>query len=402
MNAAVAARPLGELTTLISSGSTPKGGSETYLEQGPVMLIRSQNVRMNRLSLEEVAYITEEIDSGMKRTRLQPGDVLLNITGASIGRVAPFHGECRANVNQHVCVIRPNSTALEQRYLSHLIATPEFQREVDRLQHGGTRQALTFSQIASFAIPVLSLAEQRRIAEVLDRAEALRTNRRAALAQLDTLTQAMFLDLFGDPVSNPKSFPELEMRAAFASKPIFGTMIPPAVDGGEWLSLRVANIQDWKLDLSDRKFVDLPAAARERHSVKDGDMLMARAIASQAHLGKSVIAYPGTEKWAFDSHLMRLRFSDDMIVPEYIRHLLMTPGGRQRFLSASRRSAVQFNINTKEIAAIRIPVPPIDLQRDFLRRVTATETVRVAQRASLAELDALFASLQHRAFRGEL
>ena len=114
-----------------------------YLPKGPVMLIRSQNVRMNELRLDDVAYIDDEIDRSMGRTRVLAGDVLLNITGASIGRVAPFELEkIRANVNQHVCIIRPNTERLTTRYLSHLIASPHYQAMINRLQHGGTRQAL--------------------------------------------------------------------------------------------------------------------------------------------------------------------------------------------------------------------------------------------------------------------
>jgi type I restriction enzyme S subunit len=258
------------------------------------------------------------------------------------------------------------------------------------------------TEVLKLSLVLPPLKEQRRIAEVLDRAEALRAKRRAALAQLDTLTQSIFLDLFGDPKSNSKQWPQQTMALLFAASPIFGTMIPPVSEKCGWLSLRVGNIQDWKLDLSDQKYVDLPPESVERHSVIDGDLLLARAIASQDHLGKCVIAHPQGERWAFDSHLMRLRFDLKQTEPEYIRHLFMTPGGRSMFLRASRKSTVQFNINTKEMSALQIPVPPISLQREFTRRIAAVDKLKSAHRASLAKLDALFASLQHRAFRGEL
>jgi type I restriction enzyme S subunit len=80
----------------------------------------------------------------------------------------------------------------------------------------------------------------------------------------------------------------------------------------------------------------------------------------------------------------------------------MTPGGRRLFLGASRKSTVQFNINTKEISGLRIPVPPFSLQREFARHIALVEKLRVTHRVSLYELDTLFAVLQHRAFRGEL
>ena len=95
------------------------------------------------------------------------------------------------------------------------------------------------------------LAEQQRIAAILDQAEALRAKRRHALIQLDTFTQSLFLDLFGDPKANHRCWPEVAMTTLFAASPVFGTMVPPVAGGGRWLSLRVVNIQDWQLDLSD-------------------------------------------------------------------------------------------------------------------------------------------------------
>ncbi len=237
---------------------------------------------------------------------------------------------------------------------------------------------------------------------MLDRTEALRAKRRAALAQLDILTQSIFLDLFGDPHRNQKGWPLIPLSGLFAAPPIFGSMIPPVEEKRDWLALRVGNIQNWALDLSDRKYVDLPAGTAERHSVRDGDLLLARAIASEEHLGKCVVANPSGERWAFDSHLMRLRFDLQQTEPEFIRHLLMTPGGRRLFLGASRKSTVQFNINTKEVSALRIPVPPVAVQREFAHRIVEVEKLRTTHNASLGEMDALFGVLQHHAFRGEL
>ena len=192
------------------------------------------------------------------------------------------------------------------------------------------------------------------------------------------------------------------MSELFETSPIFGTMIPGEAERGSWLCLRVANIQDWQLTLEDKKYVDLPTSAVERHSVKAGDLLMARAIASQEHLGKCVVAQPGDELWAFDSHLMRLRFRADRAVPEFIRQLLRTPGGRNIFLKASRKSSVQYNINTKEISALEVPVPPLSLQQTFATRIASIQALKATHRRALAALDALFASLQQRAFAGQL
>jgi len=252
------------------------------------------------------------------------------------------------------------------------------------------------------AIPLPPLPEQRRIAAILDQADALRAKRREALAQLDSLTQSIFIEMFGDPATNPKAWTVLRMSELFATSPIFGTMTPGVVDRGSWLCLRVANIQDWQLDLSDQKFVDLTDSMTQRHAVQDGDLLMARAIATQELLGKCIVARPGTQQWAFDSHLMRLRFRPDRALPDFIRQMLRTSGGRLIFLKASRKSTVQYNINTKEIAGLQLPVAPIALQARFVSRVHAVESLKTIHHAALVEMETLFASLQHRAFRGEL
>jgi type I restriction enzyme S subunit len=289
---------------------------------------------------------------------------------------------------------------LDVRYLFHLMSL--YVDQLRSMSIGGVIKYIKLGYLTEAKFPIPPISEQRRIAEVLDRAEALRAKRRAALAQLDTLTQSIFLDLFGDPHRNRKEWPRRPMSGLFAAPPIFGSMIPPVTERRGWLALRVGNIQNWTLDFSDRKYVDLPTGSVERHSVKDGDLLLARAIASEEHLGKCVVANPRDEHWAFDSHLMRLRFDRQQAEPEFIRHLFMTPSGRRLFLGASRKSTVQFNINTKEISALMIPVPPFTLQREFAGRIAFVEKLKATYCASLAKLDTLFAVLQHRAFRGEL
>jgi len=179
-------------------------------------------------------------------------------------------------------------------------------------------------------------------------------------------------------------------------------MIKPHDHPDGWLDLRVANIQDGKLDLSSEKYIHLPQDMIERHEVRDGDFLMARAIGSLEHLGKCVVVKPSGKKWAFDSHLMRLRFDTRKVHPEFVRQFLTTPGGRYEFLKHARRSAVQFNINTKELARIQIFIPPLDAQCQFLRMAEKIERMNTRRGEALLETERAFSCLVHRAFRGEL
>jgi type I restriction enzyme S subunit len=179
-------------------------------------------------------------------------------------------------------------------------------------------------------------------------------------------------------------------------------MIPPGAAGGEWLDIRVANIRSRALDLSDRKYVELPMDAIQRHEVRAGDLLVARAIGSYEQLGKCIVADPGTEKWAFDSHLMRVRPRRDLARPEFIWAFLTSPGGRRIFLNNTRKSAVQFNINVGEFSRIRVPLPDYALQCQFAARAAEVRNLEGQQTACGARLDNLLESMLHRASRGEL
>lgn len=166
---------LGDYTTKITSGSTPLGGRNVYLDEGPVMLVRSQNILMNRLDLSDVAYISEELNQQMERSVVHQHDVLLNITGASIGRVARFpFSDRRANVNQHVCIIRCDSKRLNPVFVEQFLSTTIVQSDINnRHQRGGTRQALTFSQIADFQIPIPSPDLQKKYEGAVDQTTKL-------------------------------------------------------------------------------------------------------------------------------------------------------------------------------------------------------------------------------------
>lgn len=158
---------LGSLAQKIGSGVTPKGGSESYKLSG-IPLIRSQNVLWGKIDLSDVAYIDKEQHQKMKGSVVLRGDVLLNITGASIGRVAVSDLD-EANVNQHVCIIRSN--VINPEYLKNFLLSFRGQKQIEQFQAGGNRQGLNFEQIKSFKIFVCSLSEQQKIASVLTAAD---------------------------------------------------------------------------------------------------------------------------------------------------------------------------------------------------------------------------------------
>lgn len=329
-----------------------------------------------------------------RKYSLTSGDIVFARTGATTGKSFLIR-DCpdRSVFASYLIRVRPNSRVLPE-YLAHYFQTRDYWAYITRSSSGTGQPGVNASNLRRLPVPLPPLSEQKRIAAILDKADALRRKRRKAVAKLDTLLQSVFLEMFGDPETNPKKWEVSSLGTLFRQSPNFGTMIPPKVDGGSWLSLRVANIQNWALDLTDSKYVDLDPQSIERHSVIDGDLLMARAIASQEHLGKCIVVYPGTRKWAFDSHLVRLRFDTDQVLPEYIRRVLMTPGGRALFLRNTRKSTVQFNINTKEVSALSLPIPPIELQHRFETIIHRINKERAKQLSQLSGQEQLFSALQ--------
>ncbi|RCW38541.1 restriction endonuclease subunit S [Marinilabilia salmonicolor] len=150
----------------INSGVTPKGGSTSYIDEG-IPLIRSQNIRFNKLDLSEVVYITEDIHNGMSNSKLIKGDVLLNITGASLGRCFYYNSSDEANVNQHVCILRPFQL-IRTKFLYYLMRSEIGQAQILSGFTGSGREGLSFESIKRFRIPLPPKDEQEQIEIQLD------------------------------------------------------------------------------------------------------------------------------------------------------------------------------------------------------------------------------------------
>ncbi len=172
-----------------NSGVTPKGGAESYELEG-IPLLRSQNIYVDGLRLDDVVFISEETHAAMINSQVASGDVLVNITGASIGRcnfVPDGFGE--ANVNQHVCIVRPEST-MRTEFLYHVLASKVGQTQIDLEQGGSGREGLNFAALKNFEVPVPSTDEQREIERYIEKQVTRFTNLASKTAQaIDRLTE---------------------------------------------------------------------------------------------------------------------------------------------------------------------------------------------------------------------
>ncbi|MDI9629467.1 MAG: restriction endonuclease subunit S [Acidobacteriota bacterium] len=186
---------LGDVTTRIGSGITPRGGSSVYKSAGRPF-VRSQNVGWGDLRLDDMAYIDEATHATFPATEIRCGDVLLNITGASIGRSAVATPKLDGgNVNQHVCEIRLKAGRMDPRFVNAFLLSRSGQSQIDTFQAGGNRQGLNFQQVGSLQVPDLPIEQQRAIGAASQDADDLIATLERLIAKKQAIKQGMMQQL---------------------------------------------------------------------------------------------------------------------------------------------------------------------------------------------------------------
>lgn len=296
--------------------------------------------------------------------------------------------------------IRPGNR-LDRSYLFHFLRTPGFTESATNLAVGVNLPRISPKALSTFAIPLPPLEEQRRIAAILDKADALRAKRRAALAKLDTLTQSIFLDMFGDPATNPKGWPVVSIADICEVKG--GKRLPK---GEEYSSvptpfryIRVLDLKGGRVDESALVYLKPEIQAQiARYVVNTGDVIIsiAGSIGLVAPVPESLDGVNLTENAA-----KLVRRSSGRYEAEFLARFLETDNAQGQIGSHIGQVTIG-KLALFRIEKLKVPLPPIDLQRQFLRRAAEVGLNAAAQREAQSRVDELFASLQHRAFRGEL
>ena len=272
---------LGTLTTKIGSGSTPKGGNAVYTSDGHCF-VRSQNVGMGYLILDDIAYISEDIHKKHKATELKLYDVLLNITGASIGRTAIATKEIEGgNVNQHVCIIRANAQ-VSPKFLCNYIQTAKIQNYIQSLQTGGSREGLNFEQIRSFPISLPNIAEQDKLSQLLDKLNERIATQNKIIEDLKKLKCAIIENVLN-------GYHCKNLRLGDVGSYIRGLTYSSndVVENNGTLVMRSNNIVngnplDYKGDV-----VSVDKQISEEQQLQEGDIVICMANGSSALVGKS-------------------------------------------------------------------------------------------------------------------
>lgn len=358
--------------------ATPKDLSdltETYIHDTPRKLTRS--------GLNSCAA-----------TVLPPRSVLFS-SRAPIGHVAI--NTVPMATNQGFKSFVPKDDLVHPEFLFHWL---RFHRAyLESLGNGATFKEVSKGVISRVEINLPPLEEQRRIAAILDQAETLRTQRRTALALQGSLTQSLFLDMFGDPVVNPKGWPftRLDQLVRRDDSINYGVVQPgDALDEGVPL-VRVGDVVDGNFDPAALKRIDATIEQGYKRSRLRGDEILVTCVGS---IGVVALVEPSMKGFNIARAVSRIPVSEQVnrvFLASYLRTDYV-----QRYFTSELRTVSQPTLNIKQICETRVIQPPLDLQQTFATRIASIEALKATHRLALAALDALFASLQQRAFAGAL
>lgn len=370
----------------VGSGKTPSGGSEVYQDSG-ILFLRSQNIYDDGLRLDDATYISEEIDLTMKGSRVRANDVLLNITGASIGRSClvpePFQP---ANVNQHVCIIRPESGE-EAKWLSLCLKSESVQSQIDFSQNGAGREGLNFEQIGNICISLPPTTERLRISEHLEHEaaridgliakktrfiELLREKRQALITHAVTKGLASTVKMKDSGVDWIGEVPEHWVVKRLRLIASVQTGIAKGKDNADKVTvevpyLRVANVQDGYLNLDEVSTINIPTEDLGRYLLQKGDVLMNEG-GDFDKLGRGHIWHGEVEQCIHQNHVFAVRPTH--VQPQWLNTFTSSRAAQFYFMGRAKQSTNLASISSTNLMELPVPVPPDAEQIEILTALT--------------------------------
>ena len=383
--------PIGNLVGHVTQCQPAKLGREsiTYLDISSVDRETKRIVAPERIA----------VGSAPSRARQQvyADDVLISTVRPNLNAVAvvprQFDGEVAST---GFCVLRPSKDRVCPQYLFYFAQTDRFVSHLTRISTGATYPAVTDNDVLETRIPLPGLSEQRRIAGQLEQADRLRRTRRYALELSDTFLPAAFLQLFGDPISNPRKWKSCYLGDVLLSAQDGPHVSPEYCERGiPFLSTR--NVRPGELVWEDMKYISLKDAQVQWRKVKPekGDVLYTKG--GTTGMAKSVDFDQEVAVWV---HIAVLKLRKELVVPLWLENML-----NSRFCYQQSQSLtfgiVNRDLGLKRMPSICIYLPPVPMQEQFAKLVARHEHLRAVQREALCQAEHLFQSLLHRAFSRE-
>ncbi|MDD2727654.1 restriction endonuclease subunit S [Malikia sp.] len=402
---------IADIAQKVGSGATPLGGEAAYKSTG-TPLIRSMNVVFFGFKRDGLAFIDGQQASALDGATVRAQDVLLNITGASIGRVTLAPSDMDgARVNQHVCIIRPNS-CIDSRYLNAYLSSPAVQSKIWADNTGTTRQALTKQQILGFEIPVAPLTEQKRIADKLDtvltRVDAVNSRLARVVLLLKRFRQSVLTAATSGRLtedwrgSGLAEWQSKEIQEICHSISDGDHQAPPQVISGIPF-ITISALHGGHLDLHKAtRYVPNSyfSALDEKRRPARGDVL----FSVTGSIGIPALVATD-EPFTFQRHIAILKPDLIKVSSSYLRYLLESNDVKRQAIAVATGTA-QMTIPLGGLRRIKVNLPPLDEQAEIVRRVETlfafVDRLEARLQTARTAANRLTPALLAKAFRGEL
>ncbi len=390
------------INELISDKISGEWGDEVNGTPGVKILRTTNFTNDGRLNFDNVVLrkIRPEL---VEKKRLVQGDIIIEKSGGSpnqpVGRVVFFDETDEFLCNNFTAVLRP-AKKVYPKYLFYALFYMHQSKRTLRYQNKttGILNLKLERYLDEERIPLPDYNKQKEIAHILSQADKARQQRKAANALTEQFLQSTFLSLFGDLVANDRRWPvhSLIEIAEVSSGITKGRKLA----GQETILapyMRVANVQDGMLDLSEIKEIELKKDELGKFLLKDGDILLTEG-GDPDKLGRGAVWQNQIEGCVHQNHIFKVRADKMLFAPEFLSYQFGSAYGKRYFFRAAKQTTGIASINSTQLKAFPVLTPPLKLQQQFAAIVEQTEVLRQRQRAHAAELEGMFQGLLQKYF----
>ena len=388
---------VGELAVQVRGVTYKKADASSEPRLGTVGVVRAGNIKDGELALDDLVYVPAELASDKQRLRV--GDVLVATSSGSldvVGKAARVRSDATVAFGAFCKVLRPEPD-VDPGYFAHYFMTRRYRSYVSRVAAGANINNLKKADLDDIEIPLPPIEEQRRIAAVLDAADALRAKRREALAKLDSLTQAIFVDMFGD-LSQHDTVPFLTLL----KRPLRNGISPSKSGEVRGMVLTLGAVTGGGFDPAAVKESTFAAPHSREKLVDQDDFLLCRGNGNLTLVGRGRFPTQPMTEVAFPDTIIAARVNTDLVDPRFLEHVWTLDVMRGQIESAARTTNGTHKVNQTSVGQLEVPVPPLESQRRFAAARDGLARHKNVLRLQAQQFDGLFTSLQQRAFRGEL